>query len=66
AIATQFVKGEAMKPEGLKSKLKDNSKKLHRNRAEWQLGKKLGRPTQQFNERTNTWAKVMPGSKMDN
>ena len=52
------------KPEGLKSKLKDNSKKLHRNRAEWQLGKKLGRPAQQFNERTNTWAKVMPGSKM--
>ena len=38
-----------MKPEGLKSKLKDNSKKLHRNRAEWQLGKKLGRTAQQFN-----------------
>jgi hypothetical protein len=56
-----------MKPTGLISKLKNNSnKKLHRNRAEWQLGKKLGRPTQQFNERTNTWAKVMPGSKMDN
>ena len=53
-----------MKPEGLKSKLKDNSKKLHRNYEEWQTGKKLGRPAQQFNERTNTWAKVMPGSKV--
>ena len=55
-----------MKPEGLKSKLKDNSKKLHRNHEEWMAWKKLGRPAQQFNERTNTWAKVMPGSKMDN
>ena len=53
-----------MKPEGLKSKLKDNSKKNHREHAEWSTGKKLGRPNQQFNERTNTWAKVMPGSKV--
>jgi hypothetical protein len=36
------------RPEGLKSKLKDNSKKLHRNRAEWMAGKKLGRPKQVF------------------
>ena len=53
-----------MKPEGLKSKLKDNSKKLHRNRAEWQLGKKLGRPAQQINERTNTWGKILLPSKV--
>jgi len=64
--ATDYMEDRMSKPEGLKSKLKDNSKKLHRNRAEWQLGKKLGRPNQQFNERTNTWAKVMPGSKVTN
>jgi hypothetical protein len=36
----------------LKSKLKDNSKKNHREHAEWSTGKKLGRPNQQFNTET--------------
>jgi hypothetical protein len=54
-----------MKPEGLKSKLKDNSKKNHREHAEWSTGKKLGRPNQQFNTETKQWGKVMPTQKVE-
>jgi hypothetical protein len=36
------------KPVGLKTTLKDNSKKLYRNHTEWMKGKRLGRPKQQW------------------
>jgi hypothetical protein len=45
-------------PVGITKKHKDNSKKLYRSRAEWLVAKKLGRPKQKFNERTNEWEKV--------
>jgi hypothetical protein len=45
-------------PVGITKKHKDNSKKLYRSRAEWMVAKKLGRPKQKFNERTNEWEKV--------
>lgn len=34
------------RPAGVTAKTKDNSKKLHRNREEWQKGKRIGRPKQ--------------------
>ena len=36
------------KPVGVITKTKDNSRKLHANREQWMLGKKLGRPLQQW------------------
>jgi hypothetical protein len=55
-----------MKPAGLQTKLKNNAKKNFRAREEWQAGKKLGRPAQQFNAELNTWAKIMlPKKVMD-
>ena len=47
------------KPAGVTAKTKDNSKKKFRENEEWMLGKKLGRPSQQFHPVSNTWAKVM-------
>jgi len=52
------------RPTGLQSKLKDNSKRNYRAREEWQTGKKLGRPHQQFNAELNTWAKIMLPKKV--
>jgi hypothetical protein len=37
-----------MKPAGLVTKTKDNSRKKHRENAEWIKGKKIGRPKQQW------------------
>lgn len=53
-----------MKPAGLQSKLKNNSNKHDRIREEWQRGKRLGRPAQQFNAKTNAWAKVLEPRKV--
>jgi hypothetical protein len=53
-----------MKPVGLTLKRKDNDHKKYRENAEWQAGKKLGRPAQQFNAETNTWGKVLEPRKV--
>ena len=54
------------KPDGMATKTKDNSKKKFREREEWLIAKKLGRPAQQFNAELNTWAKIMlPKKVMD-
>jgi hypothetical protein len=45
-------------PAGIQRKTKDNSKKKYREHAEWEQGKRLGRPKQQFNPETKTWSKV--------
>jgi hypothetical protein len=53
-------------PTGITKKTKDNSNKLHRNRAAWMLSKKQGRPQQQFNTRTNgPWVKIMLPRKVN-
>jgi hypothetical protein len=52
------------RPAGVTAKTKDNSKKLHRNREEWQKAKKLGRPAQQFNAETNSFSKIMEPKKV--
>lgn len=54
-----------MKPAGLQTKLKNNAKKNFRAREEWQAGKKLGRPAQQFNVQSNTWSKVLEPRKVN-
>ena len=46
------------KPVGLKSALKDNSKKKWREHDEWMIGKKIGRPKQQWNPNGGYWEKV--------
>jgi hypothetical protein len=51
-------------PVGIQRKTKDNSKKLHRNREDWQKGKKLGRPAQQFNAETGQWEKILLPKKV--
>ena len=47
------------KPLGLKTTLKDNSRKKYRENSEWQTGKKIGRKKQVFNAYTKTWEKVI-------
>jgi hypothetical protein len=51
-------------PVGIQRKTKDNSKKLHRNREDWQKGKRLGRPAQQFNAETGQWGKILLPKKV--
>jgi hypothetical protein len=51
-------------PAGITRKTKNNSNKKFREHDEWMKGKKLGRPAQQFNAETNTWAKVMEPRKV--
>jgi len=47
------------KPIGVIAKTKDNSRKKYREHAEWLEGKKIGRPAQQWNERTRQWEKIV-------
>ena len=54
-----------MKPAGVTQKTKDHSKKHPRMAEDWQKGKRIGRPAQQFNAELNTWAKVMPPRKVE-
>jgi hypothetical protein len=51
-------------PMGIVKKTKNNDNKLYREHAEWLVGKKIGRPHQQFNAETNTWGKIMPPKKV--
>jgi len=51
-------------PAGIIRKNKDCSKKNYRAREEWQKGKRLGRPAQQFNAETKQWGKIMPPRKV--
>lgn len=46
------------RPDGLLRKTKDNTKKNHRSREEWNAGKRIGRPKQVFNPETKTWSKA--------
>ena len=41
------------RPVGVTVKTKDNSRKKFREREQWLIAKKLGRPAQQFNAETN-------------
>jgi hypothetical protein len=52
------------RPVGVTQKTKDNSRKKFREHDEWMEAKKLGRPAQQFNAETNTWAKIMLPKKV--
>jgi hypothetical protein len=52
------------RPAGLMLKRKNNDHKHSRIHDEWQAGKKLGRPAQQFNAETNTWGKVSEPRKV--
>ena len=51
-------------PAGVSKKTKDNSRKKYREHQEWLLGKKLGRPHQQFNAETKMWSKIMEPRKV--
>ena len=51
-------------PTGITKKTKDNSRKLFRTAEEWTKRKKQGRPAQQWNERTNEWAKIAEPRKV--
>ena len=53
-------------PTGVVKKTKDNSKKNYRTAEDWNKGKRLGRPAQQFNEQTKTWSKIMLPRKVEN
>ena len=53
------------KPAGVTVKTKDNSKKHPRAHEEWQKGKRIGRPAQQFNAELNTWAKILLPRKVE-
>ena len=52
------------KPAGVTVKTKDNSKKHPRAHEEWQKGKRIGRPAQQFNAETKQWGKIMEPRKV--
>lgn len=52
------------RPIGVTAKTKDNSKKHPRMHEEWMKGKRIGRPAQQFNEKTNTFSKIMEPRKV--
>ena len=52
------------KPLGLATRKKDNSKKKFREHEEWQKGKRIGRPAQQFNAQSNTWSKILLPKKV--
>ena len=45
------------RPDGIAKKTKDNSRKNYRAHDEWIQGKRLGRPKQRFDERTQEWTK---------
>jgi hypothetical protein len=51
-------------PAGITRKTKNNSNKKFRENEEWSKGKKLGRPSQQFNAETNKWGKILPSKKV--
>ena len=52
-------------PAGVQRKSKNNDNKHPRVHDEWMKGKKLGRPAQQYNADTNTWAKIMLPRKVE-
>jgi len=54
------------RPAGVTVKTKDNSKKKHREREEWQKGKRIGRPAQQYNAETKQWGKIAEPKKANN
>ena len=47
-----------MKPAGVTQKTKDHSKKHPRMAEDWQKGKRIGRPKQEFDKETNSWRKL--------
>ena len=51
-------------PTGIQRKVKKNDKHP-RAHEDWQKGKRIGRPAQQFNAELNTWAKVMTPRKVE-
>jgi hypothetical protein len=53
------------RPVGVVAKTKDNSRKKHREHEEWQKGKRIGRPAQQYNAETKTWGKIAEPKKVN-
>ena len=53
-----------MKPAGVTQKTKDHSKKHPRMAEEWQKGKRIGRPAQQYNAETKQWGKILEPRKV--
>ena len=53
------------RPVGVTVKTKDNSRKKFREREQWLIAKKLGRPAQQYNAETKQWGKVMLPRKVN-